>query len=99
MEFCDDLNDTVIVVGKYLFSAQGFAKASHILQQIACNSTTEIIVDEIGPLELNNNGFAFVLKDLLKQNNLNLLLVVREGLVQSVIDYFSLKNVTIITSI
>lgn len=97
MEYANELNDTAIAVGKYFFSKNAFNKANNILKQI--NATTEIVIDEIGPLELKNSGFASVLKELLQQDNVNLLLVVREGLVQNVIDYFSLKNVTIITSI
>lgn len=90
-------NDEALIVGKYKFSATAFAKANSILQNIKINKTTQVVIDEIGPLELLNKGFANTLKFKLKSDNINLLLVVRDGLVNEVIDFFKLQNVQIIT--
>lgn len=73
-------------IGKYIFSKTAFDKANTILLE-AKNKFT--IIDEIGPLELMGNGFADTLKNILQHKNYtNLLLVVRNGLVDDVVKQF-----------
>lgn len=73
-------------IGKYIFSKTAFDKANTILLE-AKNKFT--IIDEIGPLELMGMGFADTLKNILQEKNyINLLLVVRDGLVDDVVKQF-----------
>ena len=96
MEYNNETNDTSVAVGRYLFSSNAFQKASAIL----CNATSAtIIIDEIGPLELNNQGFSDALKNILVKNYSNLLLVVRDSLVNNVINHFSIAKADVIYSI
>lgn len=90
------IDDKPVAVGKYIFSNNAFEQASAIID---CAVATTIIIDEIGPLELNNKGFARTLSNLLKKDMLNLLLVVREGLVEDVVKYFGIIKADVIYNI
>jgi nucleoside-triphosphatase len=90
-------NEETLPVGKYIFSEAAFDKANSILLAI---KNKFIIIDEIGPLELASKGFADTLQNILQNNNyLKLLLVVRNELVEDVVNYFSIdkKEVCFIT--
>jgi nucleoside-triphosphatase len=81
-------NEETLLVGKYAFSKTAFDKANTILKEI---KNQFVIIDEIGPLELMGKGFADTLKNILQQKNYaNLLLVVRNGLVDDMVEYFSI---------
>jgi len=53
------------------------------------------VIDEIGPLELNNEGWAKQLKLLLNTDK-EIFITVRTALVQRVISFFDLKNFMVI---
>jgi nucleoside-triphosphatase THEP1 len=55
-----------------------------------------LLVDEIGPLELNGNGFHLSLVPIFKNRNEKMLFVVRAGLVDKVCAYYNLTAVQII---
>jgi nucleoside-triphosphatase len=81
-------NEETLSVGKYIFSKGAFDKANSILFSIKNKS---IIIDEIGPLELAGKGFADTVQIILQNKNYtNLLLVVRNELVDDVVNYFSI---------
>ncbi len=96
MKYASEANDEAISVGKYLFSSNAFSKANLIFQNIDTGNN-QVIIDEIGPLELRGEGFANSLKQLLQKDFINLILVVREELIDEVIKYFALQNVQIVT--
>jgi nucleoside-triphosphatase THEP1 len=77
-------------IGKYNFSIAAFSRASGILKNSV--QTEWIIIDEIGPLELDNQGFAKVLRELVQSKDVqNLLIVVRENLVKEVVEHFGIS--------
>src|SRR5258705_7050710 len=86
--------EETLVVGRFVFSKAGFDKAIQIFRD-AINKEGWLVIDEIGPLELKGQGFCDVLKEVLAQRNNKLLLVVREGLVQQVKEYFSIGTATV----
>lgn len=77
-------------IGRFRFSKEGFHTANTILQQQ--NNSKYIVVDEIGPLELKQQGLYPSVQFLLAENKNNLILVVREKLVTAVIDFFQLQQ-------
>jgi nucleoside-triphosphatase len=90
-------NEETLTVGKYIFSKPAFDKANNILLTI---KNKFIIIDEIGPLEVAGKGFAETLQIILQNKNYtNLLLVVRNELVHSVVEYFNIdkKEIEFIT--
>ena len=84
----------IIQTGKYVFSVAAFKKAVNLLQSCISKNPELIIIDEIGPLELRGKGFAETLRQILSLSlpKTNLLLVVREKLVDDVIEYFHLPE-------
>jgi nucleoside-triphosphatase THEP1 len=84
----------ILEVGKYRFSKASFDKASAILLAALQQPNGFIIVDEIGPLELRELGFSTTVKSMLedKKNRLQLVLVVREELLQKVVAHFNLAR-------
>lgn len=87
----------VLRVGRFVFSKNNFEKASDLLRK-AKDTKGWLIIDEIGPMELKGEGFAEVLKELLKQQpeGQTMILVVRESIVDKVREYFRLEHATII---
>jgi len=91
---------TILKVGHFIFSYDAFLKASNIIRD-AIEKRNWLIIDEIGPLELRNEGFATVLNEVIHSSNneQNILLVVREGLSQEVKNAFEINNAVVITDI
>jgi len=91
----------IITIGRYVFRQSAFLKASKIIRDSIRNRQLFwLIIDEIGPLELKNEGFASVLKDAINSVNrkLKILLVVREGLTEKVKNKFGINNAMVMTS-
>ncbi|MBS1760277.1 MAG: hypothetical protein JST23_09160 [Bacteroidetes bacterium] len=84
-------NEDALIIGKYNFSKAGFEKAINIILE---NSTKDnwLVIDEIGPLELKGEGFNSCLKQVLKNRSNKLIIVVREGLAESVCNSFGIKQ-------
>jgi nucleoside-triphosphatase THEP1 len=84
-----------VSIGKYKFSKSAFDKASEILLDAAKNETADLLViDEIGPLELQNEGFYSTLKTILEMEEGigSILLVVREGFVNDIRNHFGIAE-------
>lgn len=81
-------------IGKYKFSKTAFDWAIEQLHEAMKRAPELLIIDEIGPLELKDQGFSEVLKRLLQPsaNIKNLLLVVRESAVEQVIAHFQINS-------
>ena len=90
-------NETeTIAIGRFIFSKTAFEKASRIIRN-AKDKKGWLVIDEIGPLELRKGGFYKALSDVLKNHAAQLLLVVREGLVDKVKEFFELTHYHILT--
>ena len=89
-------NEEILLVGKYSFSKNSFDKAKQILINASKQKSGYLIVDEVGPLELRQEGLFSAIIHILQNSSLQIILVVREGLVEKVIDIFNLKNVSVI---
>lgn len=90
-------NEEQLLVGRYRFSAAGFQKALPVLESALVNPAIRfLVIDEIGPLELRNEGFAAFLQTALSsietQPEKNLILVIRNSLVESVLDHFQIRD-------
>lgn len=95
-------DQAIISIGRFVFSQTAFLKATQIIRdsmrhQKAC----WLIIDEIGPLELNNEGFASVLKEVIHSDNTEqkIILVVREALSEKVKNQFCINNAIVMTDI
>src|SRR5437870_4514526 len=84
----------VLTIGKYVFSTSAFDRAKNILLNALNKKQGWLIIDEAGPLELRGEGFSDVLKEILQQRDmrLQLVLVVRESLVDAVVKFFGIEK-------
>lgn len=86
--------ENIIKVGKYNFSKPAFDRAIQILQDASSQSQRWIIIDEIGMLELNGQGFDESLKKILNKtkNFVEIILVIRESLLGPVLLKYGIKR-------
>ena len=86
-------------VGRFRFSEAAFERAADKLVSAALIQKVKLlIVDEIGPLELEEKGFAEILKILITiVPGPDLLLVVREELVEEVKQFFAIPDAEVLS--
>lgn len=84
-----------ISIGRFHFYQKAFDQANEILQQRT--NAAWLILDEIGPLELRDQGFAPALKTILTDLTVNLMAVVRNSLVEEVKEKFLLQHAQILS--
>ena len=91
-------NEETLSVGRFVFSKAGFEKAIQTIRD-AIHKQGWLVIDEIGPLELRGDGFCGVLKEVLIVRREKILLVVREGMAENIIDHFGIKEAKTIKEI
>jgi iron complex transport system ATP-binding protein len=74
------------------FNPAGFDFGRVILNQAIDNNASAVIVDEIGPLELEGGGWAEEFSRLLKTNPPVVLVSVRKSIIPKVIKQFRIRN-------
>lgn len=79
----------------YSFNRQGFEFAQKIVDQAIANKASHFFLDEIGPLELQDKGFAEIFTLLLRAR-IDLTIAIRSSLLDKVREKFSLENCHII---
>ena len=82
-------------VGRYTFSGAAFDWANKVLIQAAAMPDIKwLVIDEIGPLELQGKGltpaFEFILKNLRPEQNL--VLVIRDKIAESIVLLYNLNQ-------
>lgn len=97
----DDNFDNKITIGKFHFDADVMKEISSYLGSINIETADLIVVDEIGKLELKDEGFEPGLSTLIKNfktstSNTRLLVVVRDYLVEEVMNKYDLHGGRII---
>ena len=79
-------------VGKYLFDLDSFNKAKAIIRSALHHKYGWLIIDEIGPLELNKDGFYDVVTEIIiSRPKLKMLFVIRDTILHKAIDFFKLN--------
>jgi nucleoside-triphosphatase THEP1 len=85
---CDDLTK----IGRFSIFPQGLRKGSDALRASANINNEVVIIDETGYLELENQGWASSISNLLNSSNNHILLVVRDIYIEKVIQKWNLKQ-------
>ncbi|MEO8402978.1 MAG: nucleoside-triphosphatase [Chitinophagaceae bacterium] len=88
----------ILIVGRFTFSKAAFDKAIGIIRD-GMNKNGWLIIDEIGPMELRDEGFAMILREVLTDHKGKMLLVVREGFEKKVKDHFRINNIMLTRNI
>ncbi len=87
--------ENITTIGKYNFSNETLAWAQNILIGCISKNLDWIIIDEIGPLELNGNGLEPAITNvILQRNNISsqILCVVRETMLELFLQHYKLQN-------
>lgn len=84
-------------VGPYCFIDETMIWIESAIQKMIDEGVSPIYLDEIGLLELQDDGFAEILRKML-DSSLDIIISVRSELVSSVIDHFQMKDVTIMSN-
>jgi nucleoside-triphosphatase THEP1 len=87
-----------LLVGRFRFRKAAFDFAASCLKRASQDHKKFIVVDEAGPLELKGLGLHQAIEILLETaGHSQVILVVREGLVDAVVDHYDLRSVHIIS--
>lgn len=98
-EVDDSFDGRVQKIGRYTFDDSAFGKVEEIIDNTDFSAIDCFILDEAGPLELNGKGFISVIKKFVERADdltVPVIIVVREECVEQIIEYFSMKNVSIL---
>jgi len=95
----DDSEEEVIRIRKFRFSKKAFNLANREIEESLKGNCRIIIVDEIGPLELNGSGFYSSFRKIIDSGNRDILAVVREGLVKDVVSFFNINKYKVVTDL
>lgn len=79
--------------GKYYFNPDGIEFGRKVLSNISADAI--VIIDEIGPLEMKDGGWAASVHRILENYDNTMIWVVRRNLTEQIIHKFELKNVFI----
>ncbi|MGB9664366.1 MAG: nucleoside-triphosphatase [Ignavibacteria bacterium] len=85
----------LIKIGNYFFLRSGFEKAKEILRRDFNNKPEFLIVDEIGPLELEGNGLEPIVSEILDDiGNFEgkLILVIRDKILVDAVKKYNLEE-------
>ncbi len=88
--------DEIYRRGPFSFSKAAFVFAEHIIDDIIDRHIDPVFIDEIGPLELDGNGFFAVLEKILRTQK-DVYITVRSHCVEEVINKFNIRNYKLVT--
>lgn len=91
-------------IGRFNFYTAAFEKANSILLHALSKNPDWLVIDEMGKLELKEEGFYKSIVESAKKysdktHSGNLLITVRDSLFEEVISFFSIKNFKVINSL
>ncbi|RPJ56362.1 MAG: DUF2478 domain-containing protein [Acidobacteria bacterium] len=82
--------DTSVTLGPFHFSLSALESGNRLLESEILSDSDLVVVDEVGPLELQGLGWSPALSRLRGESQKNLLLVVRAGLFERVLQQWQL---------
>lgn len=88
-------NNNAFVIGKYKFNIDVFNWSQNVLLEAIDKSLDWLVIDEIGPLELDGKGLEPVISKIFNQIdelNGNLLCVVRNSILEEFIKHYKLQS-------
>jgi nucleoside-triphosphatase THEP1 len=97
---CKPSAPDAIKIGKFHFHRGSFVKINELLiQDFDYGKCKWLVIDEIGPLELKNQGLHPSLQHIFereRESEKRIILIVRKGLVEEVVAHYSLKDYKVI---
>jgi nucleoside-triphosphatase THEP1 len=95
-----EMDVDVLSVGRFVFSKASFERAQRVIRG-GVGQRGVLVIDEVGPLEMRGEGFHNVVKEVLQRQDAEqtIILVVREGLVDRVREFFMLSDVVVVRDV
>ena len=97
---CDKSAQDAIHIGRYHFHAKSFTIINQLLKEdFNTGQCKWLLIDEIGRLELKNQGLHDAAKhifDQLKLTDLRIILIVRDTLVKEVVSHYNIEDYQLI---
>jgi nucleoside-triphosphatase THEP1 len=85
-----------VQIGKHRLDQNVLDWGNAVLKSVFNKKNDWIVIDEIGYLELEGRGLAsgvnFIINQFHQRKNFNLILIIREKILQKAIEYFSLRE-------
>lgn len=96
-------NEAIVAIGNFKFLRSAFNEANdYLILEASKPERQYLIIDEIGKLELKNEGLNVSTKALISQfrskNNTHLILVVRDYLLDAVMEHYGITECSILTT-
>lgn len=79
-------------IGRFNINLQGLQKGIKAIKKSSNTNIQIVIIDEVGVLELENNGWAKNIEELIRNSQNHVLLVIRDSFVEQVIEKWKIKN-------
>ncbi len=79
-------------IGRFNINLQGLQKGVKAIKNSSNTNTRIVVIDEVGRLELENNGWAKNIEELICNSQNHVLLVIRDHFVEKVIEKWEIKN-------
>lgn len=93
VELCSDRNEEKrIKLGKYYFNPDAIIFGNEILNPENCSDKQLIIIDEVGPLELNGGGWCDAIDNIIRNTSIPQLWVVRKSIVKQICGKWNIGN-------
>ncbi len=89
------VNSDWLNFGQYYFNPQGIAFGNEILSKNNLSDYKLVIIDEIGPIELNNKGWNNSIEVICQTSSIPQLWVVRKSLVEKIVKKWNVGNIYI----
>jgi len=95
--------EAIVTIGNFKFLRSAFNEANdYLILEASKTEPKYLIIDEIGKLELKNEGLHVSTKALISQfrskNNTHLILVVRDYLLDAVMEHYGITECSILTT-
>lgn len=78
--------------GRFFFNPKALAEGEKIIKKAIEQKSRLVLIDEVGPLELEGNGWAEMLDLLLKEKELSQIWVVRENILDVVLERWNIPR-------
>jgi nucleoside-triphosphatase THEP1 len=82
-------------IGKFTICSKGLEEGRKILNSLVNHEKKLVIIDEVGMLEIKNNGWSCCIDDLLNKSSNHLLLTIRDIYVDDVMKKWNIKEAII----
>jgi len=93
IELCSDKKvENRVQLGKYYFNQAAISRGNQILNSENISDKQLIIIDEIGPLELNGQGWSSAIEDITMSSTVPQLWVARKSIINKIIRRWNIGN-------